>query len=81
MHFWEKKTLQNMHNELKTIGTFPMQFIITVYGLLAVDTHMPNRIDLNLKKKHYAEKCPCRYVKHMINLNLTYKKEHTRFMH
>ena len=55
-----------MHNDLKTIGTFPMQFIITVYGLLAVDTHMQNRIDLHLKKKHYAEKSPCKYVKHII---------------
>ena len=65
-----------MHNELKTIGTFPMQFIITVYGLFAVDTHIPNRIDLNLKKKHYAEKCPCRYVKHMIKLMSCIKKAH-----
>ena len=51
MHaFLGGKNLQNMHNELKTIGTFPMQFIITVYGLFAIDTHIPNRIDLNLKK-------------------------------
>ena len=70
-----------MHNDLKTIGTFPMQFIITVYGLLAVDTHMQNRIDLHLKKNITQKKVHANMLNTLFNSCLTYKREHTRFMH